>query len=218
MQLFGIALLEKACRANSIFFLQGTRRGLNTPSLLISRPWFRKKKENGDNLLLLFVPSLNVSHLCSTVPALRLVVCALVLSNRSSLSCPELSLMIKALVLSVLCLEYLGSLWVVHFNLHWQPRSFFFWDVISPTLNTQLEGQVLRYICPLPCDLPSLVKPPRSVSPCRDSSQSHWGNQATPPSQGNSTLASGYHNFSFYAPFCTEWSAHHPAFSRQLPF
>jgi len=95
---------------------------------------------------------------------------------------------------------------------------FFFWDVISPTLNTQLEDQVLRYICPLPCDLHGLVKPPRSVSPCRDSSQSHWGNQATPPSEGNSTLGSGYHDFSVYAPFCTEWLAQHPAFSRQLPF
>jgi len=133
-------------------------------SIVSRRAWW---KTAIIDVFLLFVPSLNVSHLCSTVPALRLVVCALVLSNRSSFSCPELSLMIEALVLSVLCLEYLGSLWVVQFNLHWQPRSFFSGMLLAPHLTPSWNTRCCVISVPCPVTCPVWLNLPEAWAPAR---------------------------------------------------
>ena len=59
---------------------------------------------------------------------------------------------------------------------------------------------MLRFVSPLPCDLPGLVKPNRSISSIRYSSQAHWGTQAPPPRQGSSTRGSEYSKSSVKPP------------------
>ena len=73
----------------------------------------------------------------------------------------------------------------------------------APHPTPKLEDQVLRFVCPLPCDLPGLVKPARSISSRRYSSQAHWGTQAFPPRQGSSTRGVDTVNFRLLS-FCTE--------------
>lgn len=58
-----------------------------------------------DTLLFSFVPSLKLVHLCSSIAAINLVYCGLLLLNHSSLRCPELSLIIGAFMVPEMWLE-----------------------------------------------------------------------------------------------------------------
>lgn len=165
MRFFGIVFLEKACRANNFFFFCEELAKVWTHIYFSYHDHDLEKRK------------MALTYLCYSSRLWKLVISVpqpqpcgwwfLPLCFVTTLLSVVLSVVDDRSSCAVLCLEFLGSLWVVHFNLHWQPRSFFFWDdVIIPTLNTQLEDQVLRFACPLPCDLPGLVKSARSISPC----------------------------------------------------